>query len=295
MNRQPFLVAVGDNCVDYYVQTRTGYPGGNPVNVAVYFTRLGGRAAYIGAVGTDEGGALICDGLRRKNVDISHIHTVQGRTAVTRVALRDGDRVFLEYNEGVMADFTLTEADMDFLCTADMVVGGISGHGERYFPRIRSDGIPAAFDFSVEYDDSVVATIFPCVEVAFFSYDGGDAAGFLRRMRERGPAVCIATLGADGSMAYDGQQFYRQGIVPCQVVDTMGAGDSFATAMLVSLLQGMEKTGGRWADPACRALLLPDALEAAAAFSAKNCLVHGAFDCGVPVPASVHDRIYEGV
>ena len=28
-------------------------------------------------------------------------------------------------------------------------------------------------------------------------------------------------------MAYDGQQFYRQGIVPCQVVDTMGAGDSF--------------------------------------------------------------------
>ena len=163
MNRQPFLVAVGDNCVDYYVQTRTGYPGGNPVNVAVYFTRLGGRAAYIGAVGTDEGGALICDGLRRKNVDISHIHTVQGRTAVTRVALRDGDRVFLDYNEGVMADFTLTEADMDFLCTADMVVGGISGHGERYFPRIHSDGIPTAFDFSDEYDDPAAATIFPCV------------------------------------------------------------------------------------------------------------------------------------
>ena len=240
MNRQPFLVAVGDNCVDYYVQTRTGYPGGNPVNVAVYFTRLGGRAAYIGAVGTDEGGALICDGLRRKNVDISHIHTVQGRTAVTRVALRDGDRVFLDYNEGVMADFTLTEADMDFLCTADMVVGGISGHGERYFPRIHSDGIPTAFDFSDEYDDPAAATIFPCVEVAFFSYDGGDAAGFLRRMRERGPAVCIATLGADGSMAYDGQQFYRQGIVPCQVVDTMGAGDSFIAGCLQSRLSGAD-------------------------------------------------------
>ena len=75
----------------------------------------------------------------------------------------------------------------------------------------------------------------------------------------------------------------------------MGAGDSFATAMLVSLLQGMEKNGGRWADPACRALLLPDALDAAARYSAKNCLVHGAFDFGVQVPDSVHDRIYEGV
>lgn len=84
------------------------------------------------------------------------------------------------------------------------------------------------------------AGIFPCVEVAFFSYDGGDAAGFLRRMRERGPAVCVATLGADGSMAYNGRQFYRQGIVPCQVVDTMGAGDSFIAGFLHSRLAGAD-------------------------------------------------------
>lgn len=238
MNRQPFLIAVGDNCVDYYVQTQTGYPGGNPVNVAVYFTRLGGSAAYIGAVGTDEGGALICDGLRRENVDISHIHVEPGTTAVTRVALRDGDRVFLDYNEGVMADFTLTEADMDFLHTAELVVGGISGHGERYFPRIRRCGIPTAFDFSDEYETPAAEEIFPCVDLAFFSYHGGNADNFLRQMWAKGPTVCVATLGADGSIAYDGQRIYRQGIVPCQVADTMGAGDSFIAGFLHSRLTG---------------------------------------------------------
>ena len=59
-------------------------------------------------------------------------------------------------------------------------------------------------------------------------------------MRERGPAVCVATLGADGSMAYDGQHFYRQGIVPCQVGDTMGAGDSFIAGFLHSRLSGAD-------------------------------------------------------
>ena len=32
----PRLAAVGDNCMDVYDQTGEAYPGGNPVNVAVY-------------------------------------------------------------------------------------------------------------------------------------------------------------------------------------------------------------------------------------------------------------------
>ena len=39
-------------------------------------------------------------------------------------------------------------------------------------------------------------------------------------------------------MAYDGQRFYEQGIVPCRVVDTMGAGDSFTATLVCDLLQG---------------------------------------------------------
>ncbi len=240
MGKQPFLVAVGDNCVDYYVQTRAGHPGGNPVNVAVYFTRLGGRAAYIGTVGTDKGGWLIRNGLREKNVDISHVHVKPGATAVTRVELQDGDRIFSGYDEGVMADFDLSESDLDFICTADLAVGGISGHAERYFSRIRGRGISTAFDFSNEYGDPVTEKIFPYVDLAFFSYGGHDVTGFLRQMRAKGPTICVATLGADGSVAYDGQRFYRQGIVPCRVVDTMGAGDSFIAGFLHGYLEGLD-------------------------------------------------------
>ena len=49
----PRLAAVGDNCMDVYDRTGEAYPGGNPVNVAVYTLRLGGAASYTGVVGTD--------------------------------------------------------------------------------------------------------------------------------------------------------------------------------------------------------------------------------------------------
>ena len=49
------LAAVGSNCIDYYVNLDGGrpYPGGGPVNMAVYTVRLGGEASYTGPVGTD--------------------------------------------------------------------------------------------------------------------------------------------------------------------------------------------------------------------------------------------------
>ena len=56
MERKLRIAAVGDNCMDVYKSTGEAYPGGNPVNVAVYVKRLGGDSSYTGAVGTDEYG-----------------------------------------------------------------------------------------------------------------------------------------------------------------------------------------------------------------------------------------------
>ena len=53
MEKKIKIAAVGDNCVDAYDQTGGAFPGGNPVNVAVYAVRLGGEASYTGVVGDD--------------------------------------------------------------------------------------------------------------------------------------------------------------------------------------------------------------------------------------------------
>ena len=90
------LAAVGSNCIDFYSNIEDGkaYPGGGPVNMAVYTVRLGGQSSYTGPVGDDEFGTIMRKAIAAKGVDISHLHTESGKTAVSQVELLDGERVF---------------------------------------------------------------------------------------------------------------------------------------------------------------------------------------------------------
>ncbi|MEE3407880.1 MAG: PfkB family carbohydrate kinase, partial [Erysipelotrichaceae bacterium] len=78
------LAAVGSNCIDFYANLEGGkaYPGGGPVNMAVYTVRLGGQASYIGPVGDDKFGSIMAKAIREKGVDVSHLHVKSGKTAV---------------------------------------------------------------------------------------------------------------------------------------------------------------------------------------------------------------------
>jgi len=237
------LAAVGDNCMDVYDAIGEVYPGGNPVNVAVYFVRLGGVASYTGAVGTDSYGKLMVDALASKGVDTSHVHFLEGNTAVTHVELVNGERVFGDYDEGVLADFKLSEEDISFLCSHDMVVSGLWGKVEKDLRKIRARGIKVAFDAATRPDDPAAVTAIPDVNYLFFASDEGDTQTLRDKMREiyeKGPELVIATLGEQGSIVYNGSEYIKYGIVPCDVVDTMGAGDSYIAGFLKGLLEGKE-------------------------------------------------------
>lgn len=244
------LAAVGDNCIDLYDQTGDAYPGGNPVNVAVYTVRLGGKASYTGVVGNDKYGELMRRAVADKGVDVSHLRTEPGSTALSHVTLVDGDRVFGDYEEGVMERFRLTDGDMDFLCGHDLVVSGLWGRVENDLPRLRARGVPVAFDCADRPEDPAAETALPYVDYAFFSNDSADDGALeeiLKTIHTKGPRIVVATRGEKGSLAFDGQRFYQGSIVPCQVVDTMGAGDSFIAGFLYGLMRGEDI-------PACMAL-----------------------------------------
>ena len=250
---------VGDNCVDHYRQTGEDHFGGNPVNVAVYTRRLGGNASYVGAVGTDSRGAAMLEALRGRGVDVSHVHVEPGSTAVTYVEHINGDRVFGDYDEGVMTHFALTEEDVAFLGDHELVVSGLWGHAEAYLSRIRQHGAVTAFDCSDRPEDPAAQTALPGTDIVFFSDDGSDDEALRQRLRQltaAGPRIAVATRGSRGSMAYDGQRFYEQGIVPCRVVDTMGAGDSFIAGFLHGYLEGLDIPACMTAGAQCSAVTL---------------------------------------
>ncbi|MBQ6322629.1 MAG: fructoselysine 6-kinase, partial [Lachnospiraceae bacterium] len=197
----------------------------------------------------------------------------------THVSIQDGDRVLGEYEEGVMADYAPGPEDVSFMKNHDLAVTGLWGHGETLLKMLRSCGVTTVFDAADRPDDPAAQTALGSTDIFFFSEgddsgvmtekEGGsqDADALILReklykLQQQGPRLVVATRGEKGSMAFDGQQYYACGIVPCKVVDTMGAGDSYIAGFLHA-----------WLDqkpiPAC--------MEAGAASSARTLSCAGAW------------------
>lgn len=232
------IITIGDNCIDVYSFQNKSYPGGNAVNVAVYLERYGVRVSYIGVIGSDENGEKIIEAMRKQNVNVSQVHVKEGQTAVTYVELKGNDRCFVGYQEGVMANFTLSKDDILYVNNHEIVHSGISGHCENYFQRFKQSEMITSFDFSDEINSPLVKWLPQFVDYSFFSYfeDDNFIRDFLIKIQGQGCKVAIATLGDEGSIAFDGREFYKLGTGNAKVVDTMGAGDSFIAGFLYGVL-----------------------------------------------------------
>ena len=239
------LAAIGSNCIDFYQNLQGGLPcpGGGPVNMAVYTLRLGGTASYTGPVGDDPYGALLQRAIAEKGVDVSHLHVLPGSTAVSQVELRDGERILGDYDEGVLADYTLSPDDLDFICAHDVAVCDLWGKVEGQFKDLKARGIETAFDCATRPEDPESQTAMPYTDYLFFSSDDGDVPAVRALMKEyqsRGPQLVVAMLGEHGSLCYDGTEFHKFGIVPCDnLVDSMGAGDSYIAGFLYGIVEGL--------------------------------------------------------
>ena len=243
------LLAIGDNCVDYYRELGASFPGGNALNVAVYSSRISGiRARYVGVVGTDERGSFILDQMRRNGLSTEHVIRVAGETAVTTISVRDGDRFFDEYVEGVQQGAVFPREELDYAGGFDVVHYTVWGFGREHVPEMRGRGGPLlSCDFSYEID-SPATEIMPYLDYSFFSgsrlHEGGEEPrSVVEALGGRTRGVVVMTLGEHGSLAFDGGRMYVGEAVPVEVVDTLGAGDAFIASFLCSRLKGMDIPG----------------------------------------------------
>lgn len=235
------VVTIGDICMDVYPQLGKLSPGGNSVNIAVNMKNLGFDASFVGAVGQDDYGDRMINSLTEAGIDISHLRTLPGSTASIVVDLVNGERVYGEYDEGVLADFELSDEDKAFIAAHDMIHSSIWGHVEKDLPSLPGGPIQS-FDFAEFLDHEIFDRIAPSIHYAFFSYTQDDPfiRDFLVRSHARGCRAVIVTLAENGSLAYDGTGIYKTDIVPVKVVDTLGAGDAFIAGFMSGILKKYE-------------------------------------------------------
>lgn len=233
------IACFGDNCVDYYDNENLYYFGGNPLNVAVYTKRIGYDASYIGAIGTDFFGKEMYKAIIERGVDISNIHIVEGKSALTHVSIVDGDRIFGDYEENVVENFSLNDDDINFILTHDLAFTSLWGKCEKFLPLLKEKGIIIAFDSSDRPYDSIVVNYYKYIDIFFFSDDYSSDFELKNKMIElhnKGIKIVVSTRGEKGSLLYDGNSFISKGINKVEVVDTMGAGDSYIAGFLNAYL-----------------------------------------------------------
>lgn len=236
-------------------------PGGAPANVAVAAARLGKKSAFIGKVGDDAFGHFLVDTLAREGVETKGMRLdPAARTTMAFIALPDEHTAeFLFYrNPGADMLLDVDELDRDLLQqTRAFHFGSISLIDEPSrtatieAARIaRSGGALVSFD--VNYRPSLwgrdsdpagaIKEMLPNVDLVkvneielVYLTGSDDLAAGSRSLLEFGPALCVVTMGANGS--YFNAQTGDGRVPPFKVktVDSIGCGDAFTAGLLSQL------------------------------------------------------------
>lgn len=252
MNKEVKAIGVGFSCVDVYEKLDKCYPTGNGVDWGVHLQRMGIPVSILSVVGTDEYGRKMREALSKEGIDISHLHTEKGETCKMMMDLINGvDRVHLEAIDGVMENFKLTEEDKEYIKTFPYMHSDLFGNVLGDLAELRAAGVKVVMDFSTFSDDLQYNTEenFKNVDYAFLSYEKEDdyIKEHIKKIHSFGPEIVTATLGELGSISYDGSAYYRYGIVPVEVVNTVGAGDSYIAGFTYGIMMG-------WDIPRCMEL-----------------------------------------
>lgn len=263
------IICLGDNCIDRYeVPVRRRFAGGNGVNTAVFAAKTGCRTAYAGAVGNDSEGRAILEKLREKNIDVSLVQVYPSETAWTDVTFVNNERVFgVEFYDTVRM-YQINEEVLKGLSAYGIIHNTFMGGTEEKLEMIRDyTGSLLSMDFGERYSEEFLDLCIPHVDLAFFSTDdeGIEQAGrFAQSMLHYGPSHVILTMGKYGAVyAGPGGGFCYEPAEKIEVVDTLGAGDTFIGTFLGEFAQGT--------DPAV-------CMKKATRAAAESCMRSGGFE-----------------
>ena len=235
------VATVGDNCIDRYLALRQSTVGGNAVNVGVHVARAGIVAAYFGAVGDDVDGIRVLAALRDNGVETDHVHVCNGLTAYTDIDFGDGgERIIAVEEMGVCAGYRPNPSELNELRRFHHVHIGWLDDGGYVKQALVSAGISVSQDLSVT--SPAAGRRADGLAVAFASAGPSIAEGetLAARLLADGARNAVVTCAAAGSVASDGKITARTGARLVEVVDTLGAGDTFIAGFLAARLAGQE-------------------------------------------------------
>ena len=265
--------------------------GGLVATALVAVARLGGRAAWVGAIGDDALAQGCLDELRREGVDVGHVRQVPGQSVLTAAVVCDassGARTIVWTDAAHPA--TMPEQVTEALIRGTRVlhVDNFQLPAALKAARIaRRLGVPVTVDLEPGGGDPdellrlVDYAIVP-LELARQRYGAGDmregACSLYEAIAPHGGRMAVVTAGQQGSYAVGPGLDLHQPAYRVDVIDTTGCGDVFHGAFALRVAED--------AAPG-------DALSFAAATAALKCRALGG-RTGIPSRREVEEFLAAG-
>lgn len=267
------VAAIGELLIDFVPQQKgcalrevthfERVAGGAPANVVTAVSKLGGSGVMISQVGEDAFGEHIIDVLRTNGVDTHFVFkTKRANTGLAFVSLdATGNREF-SFFRNPSADLFLSPeqitpemmADCGVLhfCSVDLVDWPVRQAHQRAIELAQQAGMMISFDPNVRLPlwDSpascreAIRAFLPYANIVKLSDDELEFVTGCRDEREAAQnlfagncRLMLITKGGDGSSVYTPHAEAHCPAIDTKVVDTTGAGDSFAGSFLFQLVR----------------------------------------------------------
>jgi 2-dehydro-3-deoxygluconokinase len=237
--------------------------GGAESNVAIGVRRLGGRATWVGRIGSDSFGARVLRELRAEDLVVRAVVDAGAPTALMVKERRTAEAGRVWYYRAGSAGSRLAPADLpDDLVSAARVLhltGITPGLSESALATTRAavaaataSGVPVSFDVNHRAavwrgrdPAPVYAELAGAAAVVFAGEDEArlltgsastDAAALLDALATASGGDAVLKLGAAGCLAIIDGVRLQVPAIRVTVVDTVGAGDAFVAGYLAELL-----------------------------------------------------------
>ena len=259
------LLSCGDALIDFLPVTPVDgrdaavpVAGGSCLNIAVGMARLGAPAGFVGGISTDLFGRMIADHASASQVDLRYVTRSNCQTTLAFVRTVAGEPQYAFYDEATASrNWTYRRGSIPFDEIEAIHVGSTTLANDKgatqVLAMIEDGGGSTTISFDpncrpnlirhkARYIDQMnalaaAADIVRMSDVDFeFLYGGGDCGEKAMSLIAAGTSLVVVTRGIKGAKAWHRAARPVQVEAPAtDVVDTVGAGDSFQAALLFAL------------------------------------------------------------
>ena len=228
------------------------YAGGKGANQALAAARAGAKVTMVGSVGEDDFANIALAPLAEAGVNLAGVVRRPGHTGIAMISVDPSGENQIVAANGVNLGSLATQLKGDEAWGTTLLLqmetepvenwAAIRAAHERGVRTILNvaPAAPVPGNVLEILDVLVVNELEATWLAAALGTGGNDAMATAERIVDAGTGTVIVTLGEAGAIARTADGGWRVGVPPIDVIDTVGAGDSFVGSLAAALDRGYE-------------------------------------------------------